>query len=269
MRGNSFFRANFEFIANVLKGKIVTVAQNKMKPLTFSVRGRRMKMRFPSFIAQYRNIFLSEEYAFSFDGSSPRILDIGANFGMSILYFKILYPNSRIMAFEADPEIFALLKENHDVNNISGVDLHNEAAWICEDEMQFIPDALGGGCLSVNSSSKQNKILVKAIDLKKILKTRPFDIIKMDVEGAEIELIPHIIDKLQLTSLLVFEYHAAKNKPQKLGAILSLFESRGYWYYLKTEDKLQKPFLNELPGNFDNRVVVYCKKSCLESKFEH
>ena len=84
-RGNSFFRANFEFIANVLKGKIVSIAQNKMKPLTFSVRGRRMKMRFPSFIAQYRNIFLNEEYAFSFDGSSPRILDIGANFGMSIL----------------------------------------------------------------------------------------------------------------------------------------------------------------------------------------
>ena len=53
------------------------------------------------------------------------------------------------------------------------------------------------------------------------------------------------------------------------GAILSLIESRGYRYYLKTEDKLQKPFLNELPGNFDNRIVVYCKKSCLESKFEH
>ena len=33
-------------------------------------------------------------------------------------------------------------------------------------------------------------ILVKAIDLKKILKARPFGIIKMDVEGAEIELTP-------------------------------------------------------------------------------
>jgi hypothetical protein len=168
MRGNSFFRVNFEFIANVLKGKILTVAQNKMKPLTFSVRGRRMKMRFPSFIAQYRNIFLNKEYAFFFDCSSPRILDIGANFGMSILYFKILYPNSRILAFEADPEIFALLKENLAVNNLTGVELRNEAAWIFEGEMQFIPDALGGGRLSVNSSSKQNKILVKAIDLKKI-----------------------------------------------------------------------------------------------------
>jgi FkbM family methyltransferase len=109
---------------------------------------------------------------------------------MSILYFKILYPNSRILAFEADPEIFALLKENLAVNNLTGVELRNEAAWIFEGEMQFIPDALGGGRLSVNSSSKQNKILVKAIDLKKILKARPFDIIKMDVEGAEIELIP-------------------------------------------------------------------------------
>jgi hypothetical protein len=82
----------------------------------------------------------------------------------------------------------------------------------------------------------------------------------MDIEGAEIELIPHIIDELQLTSLLVFEYHAAKNKPQKLGVILSLFENHGYRYYLKTEDKLRKPFLNVLPGNFDNRIVVYCKK---------
>ena len=44
--------------------------------------------------------------------TSPTIFDLGAHIGLSVLYFKIKYPNSRIVAFEPNSNIFPILQEN-------------------------------------------------------------------------------------------------------------------------------------------------------------
>jgi FkbM family methyltransferase len=44
---------------------------------------------------------------------SPYIIDAGANIGLSIIYFKKKYPNSKIVAFEPDKLIFNILKKKH------------------------------------------------------------------------------------------------------------------------------------------------------------
>ena len=48
--------------------------------------------------------------------STPRILDCGANVGLASLFFRRLYPQARITAFEADPALFAILEANLDAN---------------------------------------------------------------------------------------------------------------------------------------------------------
>ena len=251
-----------EYWLGLLKGNVLTAITNKMKPIKFSVKGRQMKMRFPTYKALYKSIFIDQEYAFYIKATNPRILDLGANVGMSILYFKTLYPNSTVTAFEADPEIFEFLKENIELNQLTGIELYNQAAWISDGKLEFIQDGLGGSALSSdNLASSQNYIFVPTIDLKVFLEDKEFDIAKIDIEGAEIELIPHIIDSFKVAKIVVFEYHSRKNSSQNLGTILNLFKGRGYSYYLKTEDKLLRPLLNELEGNFDNRIVVYCSKS--------
>src|SRR5690606_6701996 len=82
---------------------------------------------FPTLIGLYREIFLDEIYRFSAACEAPFIVDCGANIGMSVLYFKTLYPESRIVAFEPNPSAFALLEKNVAVNQLDGVSLFNYA----------------------------------------------------------------------------------------------------------------------------------------------
>ena len=64
----------------------------------------------PSFIWQFKEIFVDEIYKFDSKDEEPVIYDCGANIGMSCLYFKILYPKARITAFEGDPIITDVLE---------------------------------------------------------------------------------------------------------------------------------------------------------------
>ncbi len=247
---------NFEYLKGILKGWLA----GREKLISFSVLGRKMKMRYPLFKAQYRSIFLYEEYILPLNISAPRILDLGANVGMSCLYFKILFPDSYIDAFEADPEIGTLLAENLATNGIKGVELHYTAAWIRDEDIKFVPNGLDGGAINVDSFAGKNEITMRAIDLKKWLDGKKFDIIKIDIEGAENELIPHIFDSIQTANHVVLEYHSIKQSSQRLGDILRLFENGGFRCYLKAADSLRNPFINELAGHFDNRIVIYCSK---------
>src|SRR5688500_1422830 len=66
----------------------------------------------PSFAAMYDEIFRNEIYRFVSDSANPFVIDCGANIGISILYFKQVYPACRILAFEPDPAIFTYLSKN-------------------------------------------------------------------------------------------------------------------------------------------------------------
>ena len=57
----------------------------------------------PSFYAGYREIFIQELYRFETSNPAPVIIDCGANCGLSVVYFKQLFPAAKIVAVEADP----------------------------------------------------------------------------------------------------------------------------------------------------------------------
>src|SRR5271169_1281292 len=68
--------------------------------------------RYEYLVVLFEEIFLTGDYFFSTTTSSPNILDCGSNIGMSILYFKNLYPDARILGFEPDPDTFGMLRRN-------------------------------------------------------------------------------------------------------------------------------------------------------------
>src|SRR5437764_1403366 len=49
----------------------------------------------PNFYMQYKGEFIHRNYHFSAETTTPNIIDGGSNMGMSILYFKHVYPQSK------------------------------------------------------------------------------------------------------------------------------------------------------------------------------
>lgn len=72
-------------------------------------------------------MFVEQEYAFEPATPTPRIIDAGANIGMATLFFKTMWPEASVDAFEPSPASFRLLERNVTDNRLTNVRLHAAA----------------------------------------------------------------------------------------------------------------------------------------------
>lgn len=219
----------------------------------------------PSFVWQYKEIFLDEYYKFlSLIKTSEKkiIYDCGANIGMSILYFKKLYPHSKIIAFEADPNIQEILKSNLINNNINDVEVVSGAVWINGDGVNFSADGADGGFIATDNCLPK----IKSVRLRDYLeREESVDMLKIDIEGAEAEVLFDCSGQLQKIENLFIEYHGFKNKQQALGKILSLLTDNSFRYYLKTITECASPLVNHrvLKDSYDLQLNIFAYKDKL------
>jgi tRNA G46 methylase TrmB len=99
----------------------------------------------PNFYMQYKDEFIRRIYHFEGQRPDPLIIDGGSNMGMSILYFKHVYPQARIIGFEPDPAIFRILQENVTRNSLTNVTLINAGLSAQAGTVTFTPDGSAGG----------------------------------------------------------------------------------------------------------------------------
>ena len=119
------------------------------------------------------------------------VVDLGAHIGyFTRLFAKLVGPKGRILAFEADPFIYALLKKN--VRRLSNVDATQVAVSDHCGTLDFYHSEEKSGCGSTIAelpvSFKRTKISVPAADLDSLLEAQGIirvDFIKMDIEGGE------------------------------------------------------------------------------------
>ena len=78
----------------------------------FAHRGER------AFRFLFNELFADACYSFRAQTDSPLIFDCGSNIGLSILFFKKLYPKARVIGFEPDPLTFQTLRENSERNSL-------------------------------------------------------------------------------------------------------------------------------------------------------
>ncbi|MCT7541249.1 FkbM family methyltransferase [Aliarcobacter cryaerophilus] len=208
-----------------------------------------------SFIWQFKEIFVDEIYKFNSNNKQPIIFDCGANVGTSCLYFKQLFPNAKIKAFEADPMIAEILKSNLSKNGISDVEIINKAVWIDDNGIEFGSEGADGG--SINASN--NKIKIESIRLKDFLdKEEVIDLLKIDIEGAEYEVLKDCRDSLANVQNIFVEYHSWNSSAQQLSEILSIFESNGFRYYIEDISKRKHPFVNHnRDTNMDLQLNIF------------
>lgn len=162
-------------------------------------------------------IFLEQIYSIKLENSKPFIIDVGSHIGLSIIYFKSIYPQSTILGFEPNPISFDILNENLNQNGLmNNVVLHNIG----------LSNIIGSTKLYIDNSNdlwNSNSSLVKgswtgkeklaSIDIRvNKLSTfieRKVDLLKIDVEGSELKILEDLDNskKFELINNLLIEYH--------------------------------------------------------------
>ena len=179
-----------------------------------------------------KEIFVDKIYAFQSSLKSPKIIDCGANIGLSTIFFALEYPHAKIISFEADPTTFQALQLNIDQIKNSNIQLIQKAVWTSEDRLLFNPDGADGGKVSQSKCAYANSIEVDATDLRVFLQ-EPVDMLKMDIEGSENTVIPHCYDLLRNVKNLFIEYHGSYKDHDSLINIINILSKAGFIYRLR------------------------------------
>ena len=119
-------------------------------------------------------------------------VDIGANVG----YFTVLFAPlvARVVAFEPAPGSYRYCKSNIELNGLTNVDLHAVGLWDADTTLQVRSDASSlmttavapsadAGTGEVISVVSLDNLIRRGLDLPRL------DVIKMDIEGAEVRAL--------------------------------------------------------------------------------
>jgi FkbM family methyltransferase len=147
-------------------------------------------------------------------GPGLTFLDIGAHVGHYSL--RAVKAGAKVYAVEANPEAAAQLRLNAHINNLD-LTVWALAAWNKPELIEFsrasVAYELRNGSLSLLSSNRNPYpvgVTVAGVPLDQLLDSlEQLDVVKMDVEGADIHVIDGMMASLvRLKPLLVFEDHS-------------------------------------------------------------
>lgn len=152
------------------------------------------------------------------------ILDMGAYHGIFSFYVLSKNPNTTIYAFEPDPISFKVLCENITRNRIKNIIPINKANWHVNQKLKLKQNKRGSQISDkgIDINSINIPTFTKKYDINKI------DFVKMDIEGAEIEVVKDMLQKgyYANTNYAIASYHIINNKKTKY-ALESLFLEKG------------------------------------------
>lgn len=194
---------------------------------------------FENFVYLFREIFLGGEYFFNTDSVKPYILDCGGNIGMALLYFKARWPGAEVTCFEPDDCAFACLEENAALNRLGGVRLIKKAVSGRDGAINFwrASDKQGALGNTIVENPEKTRVSIESTRLSAYVDRR-VDFLKLDVEGAELEVLRELSEagKLGLIDQLYIEYHLhMAGEADDLSKLLGLLEKAGFGYQLGGE----------------------------------
>jgi FkbM family methyltransferase len=196
-----------------------------------------------SFIWQFKEIFVEEYYRFETNTKTPVIFDCGANVGTSCAFFKHIYPQSRIIAFEPNAKITNYLLKNIKNNSLENIEVVEKAVWTTNNEIELGLEDADGSSIYL----EKNKTKVESIRLKDYLdKEAVVDMLKMDIEGAEIEVLKDCRQSLNNVKNIFVEFHSYRNGTQKLSELIDVLESAGFRYFIMQSENRTSPLINHL-----------------------
>lgn len=263
LRGNFSSRVKTGILLTYLRLSIKLLLIHPFRPITeekvFGCVVRCFNYRTMHLL--FRVILLRNEYYFETSNARPVIFDCGANIGLATLFFKWLYPQAEIYAFEPDRDTFALLKRNVEANNLTGMHLYNVALSDKVGTAEFHVDHANPGSLRMSLNYQRmpkDTVTVETLTLSEVigrqLPDTDIDFLKLDVEGAEDAVLRDLASTGRLKAvreMLIEFHHKIGGERAKLGMFLATLETQGFDYQV---DAVCMPLY--APGRFQN-IMLY------------
>lgn len=229
----------------------------KRKLTSESIFGYQVRFfNYETFATLFEEVYVPDVYYFAATSAAPFVLDCGSNIGLAVLYFKSLYPNCRVIAFEPDQATFGMLKQNVSRNGLTDVTLVNKALYDAKGTVTFYVSPDQPGQL-VQSTRKESLAHSKAELVETELLSEHIegtvDFLKMDIEGAEEKVMKDLLETGKLSSVreMVIEYHHHITQDEdRLGTFLGMMEGCKFGYQIKAP--LMPPFKR---GEFQGMLI--------------
>ncbi|MFR9165132.1 MAG: FkbM family methyltransferase [Dysgonomonas sp.] len=180
----------------------------------------------------FYEILLYSKYGNKIDKDiDPKIIfDCGANIGLTAICFKRKYPKARIIAIEPEANNYELLLKNtegYDDIFCLNVGVWNKSTWL---EVNNVNATNWGFSFHETEEKTEGSIEAKSIkDMMSEFSVDYIDILKIDIEGAEVDLFDSNYKYwLDRTSLIIIELHDRKG----LRCGKKLFERLGEYDFL-------------------------------------
>lgn len=156
-------------------------------------------------------IVFKKEYSVNLKPNAPLIIDCGSHIGLTVLYFKKIYPKAKIIAIEPNPENFKLLELNIKQNSLQDIRTVHAALSNREGIGNLYinrnnPNWTWDNSVINNKSKTNQAIRVKTVRLSKFIRKNT-DLIKLDIEGAEGMVLREAGSELRKVGNIVIEFH--------------------------------------------------------------
>lgn len=138
-----------------------------------------------------REIFLNGQYAVNLSDTPRVIVDAGANIGLSAVLFANRFPGARIVAIEPEPSNYELLKKN--AAPYGQIETFRAALWDKCGTVGIFDSGMGNSAFQTKAAtpSSGGKHTAKSVTLDRLIADCGIefvDFLKVDVEGAEVEI---------------------------------------------------------------------------------
>ena len=203
-------------------------AQNglaKRKAGAAFLAGYGIRMEYPDeliWVNQIMEIFGQDCYGVNGLPEKCYVIDGGANIGSFSLYLKWLRPKANVVAVEPSSENLKYLRGNLAKNGAGDVEILPMAL-----AGKSGTTSIGGTASDAMRTGHRGLEHVEAISLKDIIQM-PVDLLKLDIEGAEYDVICSSDDILSLVRRVVIEYHLYDGQVSQLPEILASLRDQAF-----------------------------------------
>jgi FkbM family methyltransferase len=164
----------------------------------------------------FRDFYIKNDYVKTIPDAKV-VIDAGAHIGCSVLWYATKYPSAQIFAVEANQKNHQQLTKNtQHLKNVMVYQaaLSGEANLIMEQEDKRAETLKYSYSYSFKESKSADSGL-KSISIPEIMKQNnltELDVVKIDIEGGEVEVFSKNVDWVKATKQIVVEMHDYKRK---------------------------------------------------------